>query len=95
MADRAQIFGLLGDFGDGRFNGTMQNVVGRPCCHGKEIWPRRGDLSPTGLSLLLLSQIHSLMDISESSYSFYIGLFSLSYFRVKLCVRGCGKTCIT
>jgi len=80
--------GLDGVFGDGRFNGTMQNVVGRPllpcqrnlggnlgffykiaykspcmahrpetfgptrgptrgpnpCCHGNDIWPRRGYL---------------------------------------------------
>ena len=32
-----------GIFGDGRFNGTMQNVETDPCCHVNEVWARRGD----------------------------------------------------
>jgi len=28
MADRPEMFAYQGVFGDGRFNGTMQNVVG-------------------------------------------------------------------
>ena len=37
-------------FGDGRFNGTVQNFVG-PTLHGNEIWARRGD--PVAYRLLL------------------------------------------
>ena len=55
--------GLPGGFGDGRFNGTMQNVVGPTLVAmatkfglGAEIY------SPTGL-LLLLSQSRKLENI--------------------------------
>jgi len=53
MADRPEMFApTVGVFGDGRFNGTMQNVVGPTIVAmamkfglGAEIW------SPTGLSI--------------------------------------------
>jgi len=59
-------FGLLGGFRDGRFNGTMRNVVGptpHPCCHGNDIWPRRGDVS-----LFLFLHVQSL-----KTYQLYHG----------------------
>jgi len=41
----ADVCTYQGVFGDGRFNGIMQNVAGAdPCCHGDDIWHRRGDL---------------------------------------------------
>ena len=46
MADRPEMFEHTGGFSaDGRFNGTMQNVVGPTlvAMAGNEIWPRRGD----------------------------------------------------
>ena len=59
-------FGLLEGFRDGRFNGTMRNVVGptpHPCCHGNDIWPRRGDVS-----LFLFLHVQSL-----KTYQLYHG----------------------
>jgi len=44
---------LPGGFGDGRFNGTMQNVVG-PTLVAK-IWHRRGNLVAYRLVYILLS----------------------------------------
>jgi len=40
----ADVWAYQGVFGDGRFNGTMQNVVcgADPCCHSNDICARRG-----------------------------------------------------
>jgi len=50
MADRPQMFGPTGGFSGGRFNGTMQNVVGPTLVAMATIFVLGAEIqSPTGL----------------------------------------------
>jgi len=70
--------GLLGVFGDDRFNGTMQNVVGQPLLPWQRNCTRRGDLSRLPACYSYFSNYHydwwikiiSLMDLSLACYLF-------------------------
>jgi len=55
MADRPRdVWAYQGVFGDGRFNRTLQNVVGPTLVAGNKIWARCGDPVPYRLVSLLL-----------------------------------------
>jgi len=43
MADRPEMFGLAGGFRGWPIQWNHAKCGADPCCHGNEIWARRGD----------------------------------------------------
>jgi len=77
MADTPEMFGpTRGVFGDGRFNGTMQNVVGPTLiAMATKLWLGAEIQTPTGLSCLIptrvldIKKIFIFLVLSHSSWS--------------------------
>jgi len=56
MADRPEMFGPTSVFGDGRFNGTMQNIVGPTLVAMATKFGLGAEIQlPTSLSVFILS----------------------------------------
>ena len=65
MADRPHTFGPTRGFsGMADSMEPCKMLWADPCCHGNDIWPRCGDLSPTGLYVCVLPDGHTTLVFS-------------------------------